>query len=238
MKRIALACLGMLACLGAAGAADLPPKKAAPVLGNTYPTSTGFYFGIGAGGAATPVEASGLPGVNTAGLNTFGGSVFGTVGYVWGSADGSRFFRVNLDAGWQNINGQSSGISFSGPASIQAGAEIGVPFAQLAAFLPGFGLPSFPGLPPAPSGVTYGPPHMYGGAFVDFQDVSVNFGLAKNQEWKIAPGIRLGMLVPTSNGLMLDTKLEYVWNDSSTCLGPAMCASMGNTVRAKFAVEF
>lgn len=238
MKRIALACLALLAP-GLAAAADLPPiVKARPAaLSNVYPT-TGLYFGIGAGGAATPVEATGLPGVNTAGLNTFGGSVFGTVGYVWGSTDGSRFFRVNLDAGWQNINGQSSGISFSGPASIQAGAEIGVPFALIAGWLPGFGLPSFPGLPPTPAGVTLGPPHMYGGAFVDFQDVSVNFGLAKNEEWKIAPGIRLGMLVPTNNGLMLNTKLEYVWNDSATCLGPAMCATIGNTMRAKFAVEF
>jgi hypothetical protein len=238
MKRIALACLA--ACLPAAAlAADLPPlPRKAAVLSNTYPTGSGLYFGIGAGGAATPVEASGLPGVNTAGLNTFGGSVFGTLGYVWGSADGSRFFRVNLDAGWQNINGQSSGISFSGPASIQAGAEIGVPFSQIAAFIPNLGLPNFPGVPAAPTGVTYGTPHMYGGAFVDIQDVSVNFGLAKNEEWKFAPGIRLGMLVPTSNGLMLDTKLEYIWNDSSTCIGPALCTSMGNTVRAKFAVEF
>jgi hypothetical protein len=237
MKRTILACLLALAP-GIAAAADLPPLKA-PALSNSYPTSTGFYFGVGAAGASTSVQASGLPGVNTAGLNAFGGIVYGTVGYVWGNADGTRFFRANLDGGIQNVNGQSSGISFSGPASFQVGLQAGVPFAQIAAFLPNLNLPNFPGLPTPPVGVTYGPPHMYAGLMADIEDVSFNFGAAQNSVWKVSPGLQIGMLVPTSNGLMLDPRFEYVFNDKGTCFGGSVvCANQGNTMRFKLGVEF
>lgn len=236
MKRLSMiTAVAMLAC--PAAAADLPLKANPIAISNTYPT-TGLYFGVWGMGAATSVQASGLPGVNTAGLNAFGGGIGGTVGYVWGSADGARFVRVNVDAGWQNINGQSSGISFGGPATIQLGAEAGVPFAQIAAFLPSGILPNFPGLPTPPAGVTYGPPHVYFGPFADFQDVSFNFGLSQNTEWQIAPGLRIGMLTPTSNGLMIDAKFEYVFESQGTCFGPAICAKQGNTARFKVGVEF
>ncbi len=230
------------AMLGAAQAADLPVKAPKAFLGNTYPTTSGFYFGLGAAGASTSVQATGLPGVNTAGLNSFGGSIYGTLGYVWTSSDGGRFVRANLDAGWQNINGQNAGFSFSGPASVQAAVQVGVPFTQIAAFLPNLGLPNFPGLPalpPAPAGVTYGPPHMYAGLMADINDVSFNFGAAQNTVWHVAPGIQLGMLVPTSNGMMIDPRVEIAWNNQGTCLGGGvMCAKEGTTYRFKLGVQF
>lgn len=219
-------------------AADLPIKSP-PLLSNTYPSTSGLFFGVYAAGASSKVEATGLPGVNTAGLNEIGGAIGGQIGYVWASADGSRFVRAEIDAGWQNINGSSAGISMGGPATFQAAVQIGAPFAKIAAFLPNLGLPNFPGLPTPPPGVTYGAPHMYAGLMADIEDVSFNYGLTQNTEWMISPGLQIGMLVPTSNGLVIDPRFEYVWNDSGTCFGgTAVCAKQGNTVRFKLGVQF
>ena len=80
---------------------------------------------------------------------------------------------------------------------------------------------------------------MYAGIMADIEDQSFNFGAAQNTVWSVAPGLQLGVLTPTSNGLMIDARFEYVWNSQGTCIGgTVVCAGQGNTARAKLGVQF
>lgn len=237
MKRLlAIACL--VAASGTAVAADLPPLKAAPFLSTTYPvTGAGVYAGLWMAGATQRVEGVGIPGVNAAGLNQVGGSIGALVGYSWANANGSRFIRLEADIGWQNLNGQAQGLSMNGPLTAQVAAQAGVPLDQIAAFFPNLGLPSLPGIPVLPAGVTASPGKGYVGLGADFEDVSINFGAASNTVWSIAPLLQVGMLTPLSNGSAIDARAEIVFQGNGTCIG-AVCANLGNLYRAKIGYAF
>jgi len=105
MKRVILACVGVLALGGAAAAADLPPANAvpyykAPVYAPAYNWS-GFYLGLNGGGGWGSSDWT------TAGrFNTSGGVIGGTLGYNY--QINQAVLGVEGDFDWADINGSVS----------------------------------------------------------------------------------------------------------------------------------
>ena len=104
MKRVLLACVGVVALSGAAAAADLPvapaPYYKAPVYAPAYNWS-GFYLGINGGGGW------GRSTWNTTGpFDTSGGLIGGTIGYNY--QINQVVLGVEGDIDWANINGSTN----------------------------------------------------------------------------------------------------------------------------------
>ncbi|HTV37122.1 MAG TPA: outer membrane protein [Xanthobacteraceae bacterium] len=103
MKRVILACAGVLALSGVAAAADLPPAPGpapyykAPAYLPGYNWS-GFYLGINGGGAWGDSNWT-TPGR----VNTSGGLVGGTIGYNY--QINQAVLGVEGDIDWADING-------------------------------------------------------------------------------------------------------------------------------------
>ena len=235
-KFLALAALAAL-CVPAAGA-DLQ-LKAAPSIPTAFPiASSGVYYGLYTAGAGGSADVKNLPaGINSASLTTTQGEVGGVVGYRWGGSQ-TRFIDVEADVGWLNLNGQTAGLSLSGPVAAEVGARVGVPMAAITQLFPTLGLPSLPGLP-VPSGQSVLSTQMYVGAAARFEDISVNFGLPSNQQWAISPALWIGMIQGLSNGTALDARFEYI-GPANVCIGPAAggCADMGHRFMAKASMLF
>ena len=108
MKRLYLACVGVVALAGAAAAADLPRPApyyppAAPVYAPAY-TWSGFYLGInGGGGWGTSAWDS------TGSFDISGGLVGGTVGYNY--QIGGAVIGVEGDIDWADINGSATNLA-------------------------------------------------------------------------------------------------------------------------------
>jgi outer membrane immunogenic protein len=102
MKRVILACVGVLALGGTAAAADLPPAGPvpyykAPAYAPAYNWS-GFYLGINGGGGWGRSDWT-----TTGGFNTSGGLVGGTIGYNY--QINQAVLGVEGDIDWADING-------------------------------------------------------------------------------------------------------------------------------------
>ena len=110
MKRVMLACLGMMALAASAGAADMPSRRydAPPRMFVQPNTWSGFYIGINGGGAWGDSKWSSI--------GTFdmsGAMVGGTVGYNW--QFGSPWvLGLEGDVDWTNIDGSSNAICAAG----------------------------------------------------------------------------------------------------------------------------
>jgi outer membrane immunogenic protein len=120
MKRVVLACFGILAMGGAAAAADLPPEAApapyykAPVYNPAYNWS-GFYLGINGGGGWGHSAWT-----TTGSFNTSGGLVGGTVGYNY--QINQLVLGVEGDIDWANISGSTNvGCTAAGGAGCTTG---------------------------------------------------------------------------------------------------------------------
>ncbi len=104
MKRVLLACVGVLALDGAASAADLPvapaPYYKAPVYAPAYNWS-GFYLGINGGGGWGRSTWT-----TTGSFDTSGGLVGGTIGYNY--QINQVVLGVEGDIDWANISGSTS----------------------------------------------------------------------------------------------------------------------------------
>ena len=104
MKRVLLACVGVLALGGAAAAADLPvapaPYYKAPVYAPAYNWS-GFYLGINGGGGWGRSTWT-----TTGPFDTSGALVGGTIGYNYQM--NQVVLGVEGDLDWSNINGSTS----------------------------------------------------------------------------------------------------------------------------------
>lgn len=104
MKRVILACVGVLALSGAAAAADLPvapaPYYKSPVYAPAYNWS-GFYLGINGGGGWGRSTWS-----TTNSFDTSGGLVGGTIGYNYQM--NQVVLGVEGDIDWANIKGSTS----------------------------------------------------------------------------------------------------------------------------------
>jgi outer membrane immunogenic protein len=111
MKRIVVACVGLLALTGAAGAADLPPPAApnyykAPAYAPAF-TWSGFYIGVNGGGGFGRSAWD-----STGGFDISGGLVGGTVGYNY--QIGQAVIGVEGDIDWADINGTTNNACFFG----------------------------------------------------------------------------------------------------------------------------
>ena len=110
MKRKVLAGLGALALVvasGAANAADLKRKPAAPVYKAPVYAAynwTGFYTGINGGYGWGRSNFEGVP--STGSFTVDGGLVGGTLGYNWQS--GQAVFGLETDLDWSNIRGSAA----------------------------------------------------------------------------------------------------------------------------------
>jgi outer membrane immunogenic protein len=116
MKRLVLAsALAIATMMGAANAADLPRRHAAPPRAPVYAepayTWTGFYVGIN-GGYGFGRSDWNTP-AGTSGFNVDGGLVGGTLGYNY--QVGQVVFGLEGDIDWSGIKGQTgTGICAGG----------------------------------------------------------------------------------------------------------------------------
>lgn len=106
MKRLFVACAGLLALAGAAAAADLPPAppnnyyKAPPVYPPPY-TWSGFYLGVNGGGAFGRSAWD-----STGGFDNSGGLVGGTLGFNYQIGQAVLGFEGDID--WADISGKTT----------------------------------------------------------------------------------------------------------------------------------
>ena len=104
MKRMFLACVGLLALTGAAAAADLPPPAApyykAPAYAPAF-TWSGFYLGVNGGGGFGRSNWD-----SAGGFDLSGGLVGGTVGYNY--QIGQAVIALEGDIDWADINGTTT----------------------------------------------------------------------------------------------------------------------------------
>jgi len=106
MKRFVFAALGLIALMGAAAAADLPPASApnyykAPAFVPPPYSWTGFYIGVNGGGALGRSNWD-----SAGGYNLTGGLVGGTVGYNYQYA--WAVIGVEGDIDWASISGSTT----------------------------------------------------------------------------------------------------------------------------------
>ncbi|MGH6771795.1 MAG: outer membrane protein [Xanthobacteraceae bacterium] len=104
MKRVILACAGLLVLAASAGAADLPRRyDPAPVRAPVYGLYnwTGFYIGINGGGGWGHSDWT-----SAGGFDLNGGLIGGTIGYNWQS--GPMVFGLEGDIDWTNIKGSTT----------------------------------------------------------------------------------------------------------------------------------
>ena len=108
MKRVLLACCGVIALAGAAVAADLSRRPPPPVVKAppAYPTIynwTGLYFGVNGGGAF------GTSKWDSAGeFDLTGGLVGGTIGFNWQA--GQLVYGLEGDLDYSNIKSETNNI--------------------------------------------------------------------------------------------------------------------------------
>ena len=245
MKRILriLAALGIL--VGPAYAADVNaqtlPTKAAP-LGYPAVTGSGFYFGLG---AEAEVANSSVA------SSTFGSSLY-SAGASIEMVTGYQFkFRgdwVALEAGATYTNlgntatcapGVSCGVGSTW--GFNQGVLVGFPWTYVFSYLPN--LTAIFGTSPAvplPAGVapTSGAPYV--SLMVHEKDVSASIAGNAGSAWQVSPAIGLGTINFLPNGLVLDTRLEYSFANSSFSFGPnaASVANKGSSMMAHAIFKF
>lgn len=235
---VAALALGVLLLAGgSASAADLPvPRKAIrSALFDGYPyQGSGFYWGLNTlgGGGAVKAEGAGVN-PNSVVSNEAGAGL--TVGFSWANASGSVFYAVEAMFDVRNFNGNAAGFSFSGPASFEQRVKIGTPLSNFLSVFPGnFGLPAVPTMPNLPNGVVATNIHPYLMAGIHEDDVSVNYGLAGNRAWRIAPSVGVGAMGQLTQGVAIDVWVETVFPSNAICVGPAgfACGDIGQQVKA------
>ena len=107
MKRVVLACLGMMALVASAGAADMPARYGRPAFVIPVYNWTGFYIGINGGGAWGDTKWSSI-----GTFDVSGAMIGGTAGYNWQL--GPWVLGLEGDADWTNINGSSNAFCAQG----------------------------------------------------------------------------------------------------------------------------
>lgn len=209
-------------------AADMPVKAPKQVLPGYPYDNSGFYFGagtFGGGGHVTGVA----PGVNAAALVTNQIAATGVVGYTWGTRN--AFYAIEGQFGVTNINGNTAGLSTSGPMTALVRGKVGIPLDTLLALFPSLPVTwSIPPFPLLPAGQTATNVHTYAFAGVKMDDISTNFGLSSNKEWRGAPIAGIGAMGQLTKGLAADAWVGTAWPTKALCVGPIACAGEGQQV--------
>ena len=235
--------LALLLATTAAGAADLPVlKKAQPFA--AYPATSGFYFGIGTIGGGGPVTlASSVPGVNSNSVITNDISVSGILGYAWNLPNSQYFAAVEGWFGWTNFNGNAPGFSLTGPATFTQRVMFGAPLSDIASLFPTLNLaiPPFPALPGGQAATNIKP---YLGGQLTEEDATIDvLGAGSNKDWRLKPGISVGMLGQLTSGSVVDVAFVTEFPQKGICVGPGTiqgqaCGSQGTQYKALLALKW
>lgn len=242
MKKLLLATVYSLLASWSAVAADLPAKapafQPALVLANG-----GFYFGAWTEAGMESVTPTGsITGANPNSITSVDAGVGGLVGYLWNLPNNCATCFVAVEAwfGWQNVNGNAQGFSFSGPAVFKQRVLYGADTATIASAFPT--LFPFP-VPPFPStlgNITNIKPYVYGA--IDEMDVSLNVpGLGANRLYSISPEFGLGAKGQVSASVAVDVFAGVRLPQKGVCVGSAAligCAGMGTAAVTGVALDF
>lgn len=218
---------------GPAAAADVPLPKAAPSLNfQPYPTNgCGFYYGVNALGSASPIANA------TPGATALGGDIGGTIGYTCATSASSTFWFAEAMGDFQNLNGNGSGFSLSGPAHFEERFAFGGPINQMLNFLPNLNLPAVPSLP-ALNGITAGPSAGYIYAALNEDDVSATFGNSTGRDWIISPEVGVGMLSRLSNNVVADVWAGARLQSQKVCVGGFSCPALSTGLVTGLAFKY
>lgn len=221
MKRVlfaAIAAASMLA-MAPAVAADLSVKAPAYSL-PTYPVGSGWFYGVGASGLG------GTAGGDVTGGAIFGGTLSASVGYT--GVIGSGFWFVDQMVKVTAINGASSALTLKESTEFETRFAYGAPASVLAQWvnLMNLGSASMPSLPGLPANLSIGPANPYAFVSVHGADVSAQVMTGFGTSWLFSWGAGIGNLYRISNGMVLDTSVEYVHQSTGLVAG-----ALGQTVQ-------
>lgn len=218
---------------GIAHGADLP-LKANAIQPNLVLTTSGFYFGLYTTGGMGSIQGSALqvaPGVNPNTITAVEAAVGGLVGYYWVMPTcATCFAAVEGMFGWQNVNGNSAGFSFSGPASFKQRLLYGADTATIASLFPTLFPIPLPGFPSTLGNVTNIKPYIY--AAIDEDDVSLTVFESANRTWSVAPEFGLGALGQVGATTVVDVFAGVKLPQRGVCVGAFAldaCANLGTT---------
>lgn len=216
-------------------AADMPVKAPPMPVVSAYPyTTAGAYWGLTTFASDTTFNVN-APGSNVGEVSAIGGSIGVLLGYSMPIRGGANFLRFEASAAAQNLNGTSSQtaglLSMKGPWRIEGIAEIGMPCANIVAYLPANLGNLIPTLPAIPSGLTATNCHAYAGAGAAGEDISATLvpAGAQGSEWSAAAVGKIGQIWQLANGYAVDTWIEYESNGRSIGLntgGPMFTPSI------------
>jgi hypothetical protein len=215
-----------------AHAADLPAKAPAGLLAPLPLNGCGYYVGINTMGMAGAMTNTGVPGASVV-----QGELGATFGYTCANQANSTFWFAEGMFDFANINGQSNGLSLSGPVDLFQRAGFGTPLANMLNLFPGLGTLSTPSIPVLPPGVTAAPGQAYMYAGVHEQDVSAQFLRQSNTVWLISPEIGIGMRSRLSNAVVADVFAGVQLRSNATCIG-GVCSGLGNAARVGFSLLY
>jgi hypothetical protein len=240
MRKSLIALAVMLISTSLASAADIVPLKA-PKLSLAYPATQGFYFGVGTLGGGGTVSAT-VPGVNANSLVSNEIGVAGILGYVWNLPNSQYFAAAEGWFGWTNFNGSTPGFSLSGPATFTQRVMFGAPLSDIAALFPTWNLqaPPFPTLPGGQTATNI-KPYLFGS--LTEEDISIDLGQASNRDWRLSPGIGVGMLGQLTSGSIVDVFAMTKFPQKGVCIGNGLpagqaCGSVGTTYLAGLALKW
>lgn len=226
--------LGLLATTSAF-AADLPVKAPPMPVASAYPyTSAGAYWGLTTYASDTTFNVN-APGSNVGEVSAIGGSIGVLLGYSRPINGGAEFVRFEASAAAQNLNGTSSQtaglLSMKGPWRVEGIAEVGMPCANILAYLPSNLGSLLPTLPALPTGLVATNCHAYAGGGIAGEDISAQLTPAGSQgsEWSAAGVVKTGQIWQLANGYAVDTWVEYESNGRSIGLntgGPMFTPSI------------
>jgi hypothetical protein len=248
MRNFFLSSTALVALAMPAMAADMP-VKAPPLQPTTaYPyTTSGIYWGLTAFASDTTFNVN-APGSNTGDVSAIGGSIGVLLGWSTPINGGAQFVRIEGSAAAQNLNGtasQTAGIlSMKGPWRVEGVAEIGMPCANIVAYLPANLGSLLPTLPALPTGLVATNCHAYIGGGAAGEDISANLTPVGSQgsEWSGAGVVKTGQIWQLANGYAVETWIEYESNGRSIGLnsgGPMFTSSIqGQTHKITTGVNF
>jgi hypothetical protein len=206
-----------------------------------YPTGSGWFWGVSASGLGGSTSATnGAPQGSL-----FGGKIGVDFGYTFKIGSGFAFLEQTIAA--QSINGPGAGLSMSAALNLEQRACVGAPMQvvqQFAALIPGFGSASMPTLPSLPAGLSIGPANPYACGDLYEDDVSAAIGRASGKSWLLSYGASVGELYRISNGMVLDTSVEWKHGAAGMLIGQAAVGGVATvqpfsdtflgTIRVKF----
>lgn len=222
-------------------AADMIPLKAPPKLSLAYPSTQGFYFGVGTMGGGGKVSGD-VPGVNSNSLisNEIGAAFI--LGYVWNVPNSAYFAAAEGWFGVTNFNGSAPGFSFGGPATFTQRVMVGAPLNDIAALFPTWNLqvPPFPTLPGGQTASNI-KPYLFASLTEDDKTLDI-LGVGSNKVWGFAPGMGIGMKGQLTSGSVVDVFAMTRFPQKGFCVGNGLngqaCGNIGTTYIAGLALDW